>query len=104
LTGPPIDALIIPAAQFLGRIILEKDMEHLQRLANILGRAYNLALSVQDGTATQEKAEEVSGECAELLAHIEQDYGGFGDEECMDQGLKALAEKLWDLAQERSAE
>lgn len=70
----------------------------MKRLVEIIERAYSLALQVQDDNRDEQViqvlAEELSGECAELLAHINQDEGSFGDEECKDQELVSLAEML----------
>lgn len=70
----------------------------MERLIEMLERAYTLALLVQDDNrderALQAAAEEVSGECGEFLALFDGDMGSFGDEECIDENLMALAEKL----------
>jgi hypothetical protein len=63
----------------------------MDRFIEIVERAYALALQAQSGEVEPELAEEVAGECAELLAHINQDNGAFGDDECKDQELVALA-------------
>ena len=70
----------------------------MDRLLAMLSRAYALALQVQDDNrderAVQTLAEEVSGECAEFLALFNEDMGSFGDDECIDQNLVALVNKL----------
>jgi hypothetical protein len=67
----------------------------MDRFIEIVARAYALAVQVQDDNRDEQVlqvlAEEVAGECAELLAHINQDNGAFGDDECKDQELVALA-------------
>lgn len=70
----------------------------MKRLLEILERSYALALQVQDDNrdeqVLQSLAEELSGETGELLALIEGDYGSFGDDDCMDSDLVALAKKI----------
>jgi len=70
----------------------------MDRLLEMLSRAYALALQVQDDNRDEQVmqflAEEVSGECAEFLALFNEDMGAFGDDECIDQELFALVEKL----------
>jgi hypothetical protein len=69
----------------------------MDRLVDIISRAYSLALQVQEGKADPVLAEEISGECAELLAHLNNDEGAFGDEECKDQELVDIARLLLEL-------
>jgi hypothetical protein len=69
-------------------------MEQLKRLEAILSNAYALAMQVQDGTVNLSLAEEVSGECAELIALLNNDTGSFGDADCIDPELVALANRL----------
>jgi hypothetical protein len=65
------------------------------RLEDMLGRAYELAVQVVNGDkASISLAEEVSGECAELLALMDGDMGAFGEEEVIDKELLALASAL----------
>ena len=70
----------------------------MDRLLAMLSRAYALALQVQDDNrdeqVLQTLAEEVSGECAEFLALVNEDMGSFGDEDCIDQELVALVNNL----------
>lgn len=70
----------------------------MDRLIEMLSRAYALALEVQDDNRDERVvhtlAEEVSGECAEFLALFNEDMGSFGDDECIDQNLVALVKKL----------
>jgi len=70
----------------------------MKRLVEMIERAYALAVQVQDDNrdekVLQVLAEEVSGECAELLAHLNRDEGAFSDEECKDPELVELSEKL----------
>jgi len=62
------------------------------RLEDMLGRAYELAAQVVNGEkADTSLAEEVSGECAELLALMDGDMGAFGEEELIDKELQSLA-------------
>ena len=62
------------------------------RLEDMLGRAYELAVQVVNGDkASISLAEEVSGECAELLALMDGDMGAFGEEELIDKELQSLA-------------
>jgi hypothetical protein len=69
-------------------------MEALKRLEAMIARAYDLALQAQDNEVDQELVEEVSGECAEFLALLNNDMGSFGDDACMDPSLVALVEHL----------
>ena len=62
------------------------------RLEEMLGRAYALAAQVLDGEVPESAlAEEVSGECAELLALMDGDMAAFGDPDLIDPELLALA-------------
>jgi hypothetical protein len=73
-------------------------MKELKRLEAMISNAYALALQVQDDNrdenVLQSLAEEVSGECAEFLALLNNDTGSFGDEECIDRELMVLANSL----------
>jgi len=68
--------------------------ENIIRLEGMLGRAYTLALRVMDDNrdeqVLQSLAEDVSGECAELLALINGDMGAFGEPELIDPELLSL--------------
>jgi hypothetical protein len=65
------------------------------RLEEMLGRAYALAAQVLDGEVPESAlAEEVSGECAELLALMDGDMAAFGDPDLIDPELLALAGAL----------
>ena len=66
-----------------------------KRLEAMLGRAYTLASQVINGDeADSTLAEEVSGECSELLALVYGDMGAFGQPELIDPELLALASAL----------
>jgi hypothetical protein len=61
------------------------------RLESILGRAYELAVKVLCGDEPDTVlAEEVSGECAELLALMDGDMGAFPEPELIDPELMSL--------------
>jgi hypothetical protein len=65
------------------------------RLEAMIGRAQELAAQVLNGDAPDiSLAEEVSGECAELLALMDGDMGAFGQPELIDPELLALAGAL----------
>ena len=65
------------------------------RLEVMIGRAQELAVQVLNGDeASISLAEEVSGECAELLALMDGDMGAFGDPDLIDPELLALAGAL----------
>ena len=65
------------------------------RLEALLSRAYTLAAQVMPGDEPDPSlAEEVSGECAELLALMDGDMGAFGQPELIDPELLALAAAL----------
>ena len=65
------------------------------RLEAMIGRAYELAVQVLNGDeASVSLAEEISGECAELLALMDGDMGAFGEPELIDTELLALASAL----------
>jgi hypothetical protein len=65
------------------------------RLEAMIGRAQELAVQVLNGDeASISLAEEVSGECAELLALMDGDMGAFGEPELIDPELLALASAL----------
>ena len=62
------------------------------RLEAMIGRAQELAVQVLNGDeASISLAEEVSGECAELLALMDGDMGAFGEPDLIDPELLALA-------------
>ena len=65
------------------------------RLEAMIGRAYELAVQVLNGDeASISLAEEISGECAELLALMDGDMGAFPEPEFIDTELLALASAL----------
>lgn len=65
------------------------------RLEAMIGRAYELAVQVLNGDeASISLAEEISGECAELLALMDGDMGAFDEPELIDPELLALASAL----------
>lgn len=65
------------------------------RLEAMIGRAQELAVQVLNGDeASISLAEEVSGECAELLALMDGDMGAFGEPDLIDPELLALAGAL----------
>ena len=65
------------------------------RLEAIIGRAQELAVQVLNGDeASISLAEEVSGECAELLALMDNDMAAFSEPELIDPELLALAGAL----------
>ena len=65
------------------------------RLEAMIGRAYELAVQVLNGDeASVSLAEEISGECAELLALMDGDMGAFPEPEFIDTELLALASAL----------
>jgi len=65
------------------------------RLEAILSRAYTLAAQVMPGDEPDPSlAEEVSGECAELLALMDGDMAAFDGPEFIDPELLALARAL----------
>jgi len=74
------------------------NQENYNRLEAMLGRAYALALQVMDDNrdeqVLQSLAEDVSGECSELLALLDGDMGAFGQPELIDPELLALASAL----------
>ena len=65
------------------------------RLEDMLSRAYILAVQVINGDAPDSAlAEEVSGECSELLALMDGNMAAFGQPELIDPELLALAAAL----------
>lgn len=67
----------------------------MQRLHAILGRAYELSAQIlNDCEADISLAEEVCGECAELLAHMNGDRGAFESEDVMDAELVRLTKVI----------
>lgn len=70
----------------------------MQRLVQILSNAYALGLQAQDGKVNAELAEEVTGECAELIALLTDDHGAFGDDECIDPELIRIAHLIKEVA------
>jgi hypothetical protein len=71
------------------------NQENYNRLEAMLGRAYMLGSQVINGEVPEGAlAEEVSGECSELLALMNADMGAFGQPELIDPELLALASAL----------
>jgi hypothetical protein len=74
------------------------NQENYNRLEAILSRAYTLAAQVMDDNrdeqVLQSLAEDVSGECAELLALMDSDMAAFSEPELIDPELLALAGAL----------
>ena len=67
----------------------------MKRLHEILGRAYELSAQIlNDCEADISLAEEVCGECAELLAHINGDRSAFESEDVMDAELVRLTKVI----------
>jgi hypothetical protein len=67
----------------------------VKRLEDILGRAYTLAAQVLNGDKPDMvTAEELSGECAELLALLQGDWSAFDDPTLIDPELQSIAEKI----------
>ena len=67
-----------------------------KRLEAMIDRAYALAVQVMDDNRDEKVlqllAEEVSGECAELLALLGQDWGSFESSAVIDQELLETAQ------------
>ena len=69
------------------------------RLEDMLGRAYVLAAQVINGEMPDSAlAEEVSGECSELLALMQGNMAAFGQPELIDPELLAMAAALRTMA------
>jgi hypothetical protein len=69
------------------------NQSQINRLAELVGRAYTLAVAASMGDPIdQADAEEVSGETAEFLAHLE--GGATMDEEAIDHELRQLVRAL----------
>jgi hypothetical protein len=69
------------------------NQNQLQTLTALLGRAYTLAVAASMGDPIdQADAEEVAGETAEFLAHLE--GGATMDEDAVDPDLRKLAQAL----------
>lgn len=67
----------------------------MKRLEDILSRAYTLAAQVLNGDkADIALAEELSGECAELLAMLQGDWSAFDDPDLIDPELASIAQKI----------
>ena len=65
------------------------------RLEDMIARAYILASQVINGEVPESAlAEEVSGECSELLALMDGSMSAFGQPELIDPELLALASAL----------
>jgi hypothetical protein len=71
------------------------NQENYNRLEAMIGRAYTLAAQVLNGYEPDSTlAEEISGECAELLALMDGDTGAFDEPDLADPELWALASAL----------
>lgn len=71
------------------------NQENYNRLEAMIGRAYELAVQMLNGDEARiSLAEEISGECAELLALMDGDMGAFPEPEFIDTELLALASAL----------
>lgn len=73
----------------------------MQKLIDVLSKAYALATQVQDDNRDEQilqvLAEELSGECAELLAHIMEDNDAFESDEVKDMELVRLAKNIREM-------
>jgi hypothetical protein len=65
----------------------------MNRLLDMIARAYELAMQAQDGVTDIGLAEEVAGESAEFLALWDEDEGAF-DEGTEDAELVELIKQL----------
>ena len=67
----------------------------MRRLEEMLGRAYTLAAQALNGDEIDiALAEEVSGESAELLALLDENWSAFDEPELIDPELLDLAKQI----------
>jgi hypothetical protein len=73
----------------------EMNQENLNRLIEMCGRAYALAVAVQMGDKVEAGLDdEVAGEMAEFLAHLDGDTASMPDEDAIDAQLRDMAQEL----------
>jgi hypothetical protein len=66
----------------------------LDKLIEMIERAYELGVQAQAGDPDQALSEEVTSECAEFLAVWEEDWGSFESMDIVDKDILALVTTL----------
>jgi hypothetical protein len=66
----------------------------MDKLIEIIGRAYELGIQAQNGECDQGLAEELTSECAEFLAVWDEDFGAFESMEIIDKEIMQLVNAL----------
>jgi hypothetical protein len=69
----------------------------MDKLIEIIGRAYELGMQAQNGECDQGLAEELTSECAEFLAVWDEDFGAFESMEIIDKQIMQLVNILKGL-------
>jgi hypothetical protein len=67
---------------------------NLDRLIDMIERAYNLGMQAQNGECDQGLSEEVTSECAEFLAVWNEDWGSFESMEIIDKDILEIVKTL----------
>ena len=66
----------------------------LDKLIEMIERAYELGVQAQNGDPDQALSEEVTSECAEFLAVWEEDWGSFESMDIVDKRILELVTTL----------
>ena len=66
----------------------------LDKLIEMIERAYELGVQAQNGDPDQALSEEVTSECAEFLAVWEEDWGSFESMDIVDKDILELVTTL----------
>jgi hypothetical protein len=69
----------------------------MDKLIEIIGRAYELGMQTQNGECNINLAEELTSECAEFLAVWDEDFGAFESMEIIDKEIMQLVKTLKGL-------
>jgi hypothetical protein len=70
----------------------------LDKLIQMIVRAYDLGMQTQTGEPDIALAEEVTSECAEFLAVWDEDWGSFESMEIIDKDILELVKTLKEAA------
>lgn len=66
----------------------------MNKLIQMIERAYTLGVQAQNNKVDQGLAEEVTSECAEFLAVWQEDWGAFESIDIIDKDILALVKTL----------
>jgi hypothetical protein len=66
----------------------------MNKLIEMIGRAYGLGIQAQNNEVDQSLAEEVTSECSEFLRVWEKDWGAFESMDIIDKEILKLVQTL----------